>query len=38
MKLLNHSCIIKLIDSIENRNSIYIITELIEDGDLFDFV
>ncbi|CAD8120793.1 unnamed protein product [Paramecium sonneborni] len=37
-KLLNHSCIIKLIDSIENRNQINIITELIEDGDLFDYV
>ncbi|CAD8190471.1 unnamed protein product [Paramecium pentaurelia] len=37
-KLLNHSCIIKLIDSIENRDQIHIITELIEDGDLFDYV
>ncbi|CAD8187009.1 unnamed protein product [Paramecium octaurelia] len=37
-KLLNHSCIINLIDSIENRDQIHIITELIEDGDLFDYV
>ncbi|CAD8187756.1 unnamed protein product [Paramecium octaurelia] len=37
-KLLNHSCIINLIDSIENRDQIHIITEIIEDGDLFDYV
>lgn len=38
MKLMNHSCIAKLIDTIENRNHLYLVTELIVDGDLFDYV
>ena len=35
---MNHSCIAKMIDTIENRNYIYVVTELIVDGDLFDYV
>lgn len=38
MKLMNHSCIAKMIDTVENRNYIYVVTELIVDGDLFDYV
>lgn len=38
MKLMNHSCIVKLIDYIENRTHIHLITELVDDGDLFDYV
>lgn len=38
MSLLNHSCILKLIETYENRTHIYIVTELLKDGDLFDFV
>lgn len=38
MKLMNHQCIIKLIEHIENRTHIHLVTELVEDGDLFDYV
>lgn len=38
MKLMTHPCIIKLIDNIENRTHIHLITELVDDGDLFDYV
>jgi doublecortin-like kinase 3 len=38
MKLMNHSCIIKLNETFENRTHIYMVTELVTDGDLFDYV
>lgn len=38
MKLLNHSCIVKLQETIENKTHIYIVTEIVEDGDLFDYI
>lgn len=37
-KVLNHKNIIKHIDTIENKSFLYIITELVGDGDLFDYV
>ena len=38
MKLLNHSCIIKLKETLENKTHLNIITELVKDGDLFDYI
>lgn len=38
MKILNHSCIIKFHELIESKTHINIITELVKDGDLFDYV
>lgn len=38
MKLLNHSCIIKLHEIIETKTHLNIITELVKDGDLFDYI
>ena len=38
MKLINHPYIIRLVESFENRSHIYLVTELIKDGDLFDYV
>ena len=38
MRLLNHSCIVHLKETIENKSHIYIVTELVEDGDLFDYI
>ena len=38
MKLLNHSCIIKLFETIETKTHLYIVTELVNDGDLFDYI
>lgn len=38
MKLMNHSCIIKLYEIIETKTHLYIVTELVSDGDLFDYV
>jgi hypothetical protein len=38
MRLLNHPCIVKLNETIENKTHLYIITELVSDGDLFDFI
>lgn len=38
MRLMNHACIIKLIEIIENQSNKYIVTELLSDGDLFDYI
>ena len=38
MLLLNHPCIIKMFDKVETMNHMYIITELVNDGDLFDYI
>lgn len=38
MKLINHNNIVKLIDNVESRNHYYLVTELIKDGDLYDYV
>ena len=38
MKLLNHPCIVKLQEYIENKSHLYIVTEIVNDGDLFDFI
>jgi serine/threonine protein kinase len=37
-KFLNHPGIIKVQETHENRTHIYIIAELVNDGDLFDYV
>lgn len=29
---------IKLIDTIETKSDIYIVTEIVKDGDLFDYI
>ena len=38
MQLLNHKNIIKLLNKFEDKTNIYIVTELVPDGDLFDRV
>jgi len=38
MKVLDHPHVIKLIDTIESKTHIYIITEIVKDGDLFDHI
>ncbi|CAD8173435.1 unnamed protein product [Paramecium pentaurelia] len=38
MKLINHQYIVRLVESFENRSHIYLVTELIKDGDLYDYV
>jgi len=38
MKLLHHPNCIRLIETIETRNNIYIVTDLMKDGDLFDYI
>lgn len=38
MKMLDHPTTIKLIETIEVKNNLYIIMELVRDGDLFDYV
>jgi len=38
MKILDHPNVIKLIDTIETKTHIYIITEIVKDGDLFDYI
>lgn len=38
MKLLNHSCIIKFVEIIETKTHLNIITEVVRDGDLFDYI
>jgi serine/threonine protein kinase len=37
-RFLNHMGIIKVKEIFENRSHIYIIAELVKDGDLFDYV
>ena len=38
MKLLHHPNCIKLIENITTKNNIYIVTELIRNGELFDYI
>ncbi|CAD8213388.1 unnamed protein product [Paramecium octaurelia] len=38
MKLINHPYIVRLVESFENKSHIYLVTELIKDGDLYDYV
>lgn len=38
MRLLNHPCVVKLEETIENKTHWYIVTELVTDGDLFDYI
>lgn len=38
MEKCNHPNIVKLKETFENKTSLYIVTELIGDGDLFDYV
>jgi Ca2+-binding EF-hand superfamily protein/tRNA A-37 threonylcarbamoyl transferase component Bud32 len=38
MKFLDHPHVIKLHDTIETRTHYYIVTELVKDGDLFDYI
>ena len=38
MKVLDHPNMIKLIDTIETKSHIYIVTEIVKDGDLFDYI
>jgi len=38
MKVLDHPNMIKLIDTVETKSNIYIITEIVKDGDLFDYI
>lgn len=38
LKILNHNFIIKHIETIETKSILYIVTELVSDGDLFDYV
>ncbi len=38
IKVLNHPGIIKVYDTFEDKNNVYIVTELIKDGDLFDYI
>ena len=37
-RFLNHPGIIKVKESFENRTHIFIIAELVSDGDLFDYI
>ena len=38
MKVLNHPAMIKLMETVETKNAIYIVTELVKDGDLFEYI
>jgi len=38
MRFLNHPGVIKVKETLENKTHIYIIAELVKDGDLFDYV
>jgi len=38
MKFLDHPHVIKLHDTIETKTHYYIITEIVKDGDLFDYI
>ncbi|CAK72198.1 unnamed protein product (macronuclear) [Paramecium tetraurelia] len=38
MKLLNHSCIVRFHEIIETKTHLNIITEVVRDGDLFDYI
>lgn len=38
MRFLNHPGIITVKETLEDKNNIYIITEIVEDGDLFSYI
>jgi len=38
MEVLDHPHVIKLIETIEDKNHMYIIMEYAKDGDLFDYI
>ena len=38
MKVLDHSTTIKLFETFDIQNKLYIIMELVKDGDLFDYI
>ena len=38
MKLLNHPNCIKLVETIETKNNIFIVTDLVKNGDLFEYI
>ncbi len=38
MRLLNHKNIVKLLNFTEDKTNIYLVTELLKDGDLFNFI
>lgn len=38
MKFLKHPGIIKVEKTIEDKNNIYIITELVKGGDLYEYI
>jgi serine/threonine protein kinase len=38
MKILDHPYIVKFIDSIQTKNDLYIVAELVRDGDLYEYV
>jgi len=38
MKVLDHPTTIKLFETFEIRNKLYIVMELVKDGDLFDYI
>ena len=38
MKLLNHSCVVKLYETVETKTHLYIVTELLSDGDLLSYI
>ena len=38
LKILNHNTVIKLIETLEIQNYLYIVMELGSDGDLFDYI
>ena len=38
MKVLNHPNMIKLIETIETKTTIYIVTEIVKDEDLFEYI
>lgn len=38
MRFLNHPGVVKFIEKIEIKTHLYIITELVKGGDLFDYI
>lgn len=38
MRFLNHPGIITVNETLEDKNNIYIVTELVADGDLFSYI
>lgn len=38
LELCHHPCIVKYKENIESKTHIYIITELLNDGDLYDYI